>query len=275
MSNRADDIRVVIVGAGFAGLKAARRLARRADLQVTLIDKNNFHLFQPLLYQVATTGLNPSEISSVVRGNFSHDRNVRVIKARVSGLDRGCKTLRCNDGDLEVHYDYLILCAGGKTAYFGNERWSELAPGLKTLQDATAIRNRFLENFEKAELCNDKAAIPRLTTTVIIGGGPTGVELAGSFAELRGQVLRRDFRCFDPSQARVVLLEGGSTLLNGYDAKLGAYTKKRLEKVGVEVVLGHRVTDITERGVVAGGETYPSANVIWAAGVEGLSWPHL
>lgn len=214
MSKTASQIRAVIVGAGFAGLRAARRLGR-AGLQVTLVDKNNFHLFQPLLYQVATTGLNPSEISSVVRSNFSGQENVSVIKAEVSGLERERRVLLCNDGSLQLPYDYLILSAGGRTSYFGNEGWAQLAPGLKTLDDAAAIRNRFLENFEKAELCQDKSEIPRLTTVAIIGGGPTGVELAGSFAELRGQVLRRDFRCFDPAQARVVLIEGGPTLLNG------------------------------------------------------------
>jgi NADH dehydrogenase len=269
MSKNAEETRVVIVGAGFAGLRVARRLAR-ARIKVTLIDRNNFHLFQPLLYQVATTGLNPSEISSTVRGNFSRYRNVRVIKAEVTNVDRQAKILYCDDGQVEFPYDYLVLCAGGKTGYFGNDKWSEIAPGLKTLDDAAAIRNRYLENLEKAELCQDKEDIPRLTSVVIIGGGPTGVELAGSFAELRGQVLHKDFRCFEPSQARVILVEGGPSLLHGYHPKLSEYTKKRLEKVGVEVLLNVRVNDITEAGVHAGDLVFASANVIWAAGVEGL-----
>lgn len=268
MSN-VKDTRVVIVGAGFAGLRAAHRLAK-AGAQVTVIDRNNYHLFQPLLYQVATTGLNPSEITSVVRGNFSKFPNVRVVKAELSGVDKAARKVFCNNAKLEYAYDYLILCAGGKTGYFGNDQWAAVAPGLKTLDDATAIRNRFLENFEKAELSTDPEEIRRLTSVVIIGGGPTGVELAGSFAELRGQVLAQDFRSFNPAEATVTLLEGGPTLLTGYDAKLADYTKKRLEKVGVDVRLGARVTDISALGVTVGNTIYSSANVIWAAGVEGL-----
>ncbi len=270
MSTNKKATRVVIVGAGFAGLRAAYRLAR-AGLQVTLIDRNNYHLFQPLLYQVATTGLNPSEISSVIRGNFSKFQNLRVIKGSLTGVDRENKVAKCADIGMDLPYDYLILCAGGRTSYFGNDHWAALAPGLKTLDDAAGIRNRFLESFERAELSTEPDEIQRLTTVVIIGGGPTGVELAGSFAELRSQVLARDFRGFDPSKARVILLEGGPTLLNGYDAKLAEYTKKRLEKVGVEVFLNQRVTDISEQGVTAGDTVFASANVIWAAGVEGHS----
>lgn len=268
MSKNRKGTRVVIVGAGFAGLRAAYRLAH-AGLSVTLIDRNNYHLFQPLLYQVATTGLNPSEISSVIRGNFSKFRNLRVIKGSLSGMDREKKVALCDDIGMEFPYDYLILCAGGRTSYFGNDHWAEIAPGLKTLDDAAGIRNRFLENFERAELSTDPEEICRLTSVVIIGGGPTGVELAGSFAELRSQVISKDFRGFDPAKARVILLEGGPTLLNGYDPKLAEYTKKRLEKVGVEVYLNERVTDITGLGVTAGDKVFGSANVIWAAGVEG------
>lgn len=267
--SKTKETRVVIVGAGFAGLRAAHRLGR-AGAQVTLIDRNNFHLFQPLLYQVATTGLNPSEITSTVRGNFSHFKNVRVLKAELTDVDRAAKKVFCNDGTVECSYDYLILCAGGKTGYFGNDHWASVAPGLKTLDDAAAIRNRFLENFERAELATDPEEVKRLTSVVIIGGGPTGVELAGSFAELRGQVLARDFRRFEPASSCVTLLEGGPTLLAGYDAKLAEYTKKRLEKVGVDVYLNTRVTDITAQGVVSSAAVYNSANVIWAAGVEGL-----
>lgn len=266
---KVSEARVVVVGAGFAGLRATDRLAR-AGAQVTLIDRTNYHLFQPLLYQVATTGLNPSEISSTVRGNFTRFKNVRVVKAEVSGVDRAAKKVFCNDGALEFPYDYMILCAGGKTGYFGNDHWAGVAPGLKTLDDATAIRNRFLDNFERAELETDPEEIKRLTSVVIIGGGPTGVELAGAFAELRSKVLDKDFRGFDPAKTAVTLLEGGPSLLVGYDAKLQAYTKKQLEKVGVDVLLNVRVTDITSGGVKAGDTTFASANVIWAAGVEGL-----
>lgn len=267
--SKASQTRVVIVGAGFAGLRAAHRLAK-AGAQVTLIDRNNYHLFQPLLYQVATTGLNPSEITSTVRGNFSDFKNVRVVKAELTDVCKETKSVICQEGKLQFPYDYLILCAGGKTGYFGNDHWATVAPGLKTLDDAAAIRNRFLENFERAELETNPEEIRRLTSVVIIGGGPTGVELAGSFAELRGQVLAKDFRGFDPAASTVTLVEGGPTLLVGYDSKLADYTKKRLEKVGVDVHLNVRVTDITGDGVVAGETTFSSANVIWAAGVEGL-----
>lgn len=256
------------MGAGFAGLAAAQRLAR-SKVSVTLIDRHNYHLFQPLLYQVATSGLNPSEITSNVRGNFGRYPNVRVIKASVTGVDRAQRQVICDDGALSFPYDDLILCAGGRTSYFGNDHWAEIAPGLKSLDDATAIRNRFLNNFERAELTEDREEICRLTSVVIIGGGPTGVELAGSFAELRSKVFKRDFRGFDPSRSKVTLLEGGPSLLAGYDAKLSAYTKKQLEKVGVEVKLDTRVTEITAEGVVTADAVFASANVIWAAGVEG------
>lgn len=264
---------VLIIGAGFAGLAVAHRL-RKAPVRVTLVDKNNYHLFQPLLYQVATSGLNPSEISAVVRSTFRKRKNIRVLKAELSALDREKKTATFDEGRFELEYDYLVLCAGGKTCYFGNDHWELRAPGLKSLDDAVTIRNRILESFEQAEQCDDSAEAERLTTMVIIGGGPTGVELAGAFAELRSKVLHQDFRKFDPKKARVILVEGGSQLLNGYAPKLGAYTKKRLEKVGVEVLLNQRVTDITADGVVTDDGVLESRNIIWAAGVEGHPLAH-
>lgn len=268
MTSKTELPHILVIGAGFAGLAVAQKL-RKAKVRVTLVDRNNYHLFQPLLYQVATSGLNPSEISAVVRSNFRKRKNVRVLKAELSGLDRAKKEATFNDGEFTMEYDYLVLCAGGKTCYFGNDQWEERAPGLKSLDDAVTIRNRLLESYELAEQCDDPAEVERLTTMVVIGGGPTGVELAGSFAELRSKVLHQDFRNFNPKKARVILMEGGDTLLNGYAPKLGAYTKKRLEKVGVEVMLEQRVTDITDQGVVTGDKVVESRNVIWAAGVEG------
>ena len=259
---------VLIVGAGFAGLQAAQTLAK-AKLKVTLADKNNYHLFQPLLYQVATTGLNPSEISSVVRTNFRGRKKIKVMKAALTSLDVKAKKAEFDDGKMSLEYDYLIMCVGGKTCYFGNNHWEETAPGLKSLNDAVNIRNRFLDSFEKAELCECPEEAEALTTLVVVGGGPTGVELAGAFAELRSKVLARDYLSYDPKKSRVILLEGGDQLLNGYDPKLAAYTQKRLEKLGVEVKLGQRVTDITATEVVTTTDTFTTSNAIWAAGVEG------
>lgn len=269
MQDKLSDIHVVVVGAGFAGLRVTHRLAR-AGLQVTVIDRHNYHLFQPLLYQVATTGLNPSEITSTIRQNFSHFPNVTVVKAELTGLDKEKKLVLCDQGALTFSYDYLVLCAGGKVGYFGNDAWSRVAPGLKTLEDATAIRNRFLQSFEEAELATNHDDVKRLTSVVIIGGGPTGVELAGAFAELRSQVLRRDFRRFKPQDATVSLIEGGPSLLAGYDAGLSDYTQKRLRKRGVDLYLNERVLEVSAQGVRTANHHFQSANIIWAAGVEGL-----
>lgn len=266
MSND-DKPHVLIVGAGFAGLQAANNLAGK-NVRVTLVDRNNYHLFQPLLYQVASTGLNPSEISSVVRRNFRYADNVRVLKATLSALDKEKRTAEFDDGDFTLNYDYLILCVGGKTCYFGNDQWAERAPGLKSLSDAVTIRNRLLDSLEEAELAGGKD-LEELTSVVIIGGGPTGVELAGSFAELRSRVLYQDFKEFRPREVKVTLVEGGPSLLGGYDPKSSAYTKKRLEKVGVEVLLNEPVKDITDHGVQTSNRFLPSRNIVWAAGVEG------
>jgi len=259
---------VLIVGAGFAGLKAAQTLAKK-NVRVTLVDKNNYHLFQPLLYQVASTGLNPSEISAVVRRNFRRAKNVKVLKATLTGLDKRAQQATFDNERFTLDYDFLILGVGGKTCYFGNDQWAHNAPGLKCLTDAVTIRNRLLSSLEEAELLGDKAEFEELTSVVVIGGGPTGVELAGSFAELRSKVLKNEFREFDTSKVRVTLVEGGPNLLTGYAESSSQYTKKRLEKLGVEVLLNERVSDVTERGIQTQNRFISSQNVIWAAGVEG------
>lgn len=249
-------------------MHAAQILAGR-EVTVTLVDRNNYHLFQPLLYQVASTGLNPSEIAAVVRRNFRKNKNVRVLQATLTGLNKETQVASFDDDEFTLEYDYLVLAVGGKTCYFGNDQWAEIAPGLKSLQDAVGIRNRLLHSLETAERLGEKANIEELTSVVVIGGGPTGVELAGSFAELRSRVLGQDFRGFDPTRISVTLVEGGPTLLGGYDPKSSAYTHKRLEKLGVEVLLNERVTDISEKGVQTLNRFLPSQNIIWAAGVEG------
>lgn len=236
---------------------------------MTLIDRNNYHLFQPLLYQVASTGLNPSEISAIVRSNFRRQKNVKVLLASMTGLDKEKKELALNNGELTLSYDYLVLGLGGKTSYFGNDQWAEIAPGLKTLDDAISIRNRLLQSLEEAERQSEPEKLEEMTSVVVIGGGPTGVELAGSFAELRTKVLSQDFREFDPRKVKVTLVEGGPALLGGYDPKSSAYTKNRLEKLGVDVLLNEKVTQVSKQGVQTSGRFLPSRNVIWAAGVEG------
>lgn len=261
--------KVLIIGAGFAGMSAAQTLASRKDVEVTLVDKNNYHLFQPLLYQVASTGLNPSEISAAVRSTFRRSKNIKVLKAELTELDKEKQIATFNNGSFERSYDYLILCLGGKTCYFGNDKWEKVAPGLKSLEDAVAIRNRLLNSLEEAERLGDEADLEKLTSVVVIGGGPTGVELAGAFAELRSKVLAKDYRGFNPKEVSVTLIEAGPNLLSGYDEKSSSYTKTRLEKLGVTVLLNERVNDIRADGVETQERFLPSTNIIWAAGVEG------
>ena len=267
--NKDKQTHVLIVGAGFAGMKAAQVLGRRKDIRVTLVDKNNYHLFQPLLYQVASTGLNPSEISSTVRHTFRKRKNVKVLRAELTAVDKETRTVTFNGGTFTLEYAYLMLCVGGRTCYFGNDQWEETAPGLKSLEDAVNIRNRLLKSLEDAERLGDAVDMEQLTSVVVIGGGPTGVELAGAFAELRSKVLNNDYRSFEPKNVQVTLVEAAPNLLLGYDEKSSEYTRKRLEKLGVKVLLNEGVTDISEEGVTTKERFLPSTNVIWAAGVEG------
>ena len=257
--------RVVIVGGGFGGLIAAKALAR-APVRVTLVDRTNHHVFQPLLYQVASAGLSPADIASPIRSILSSQRNVDVQLATVTGVDLERKRVVLADG--EIPYDFVILAAGAQTNYFGHPEWEPHAPGLKSLEDAIEVRRRTLLAFERAERTTDEKERQRLLTFVAIGGGPTGVELAGAFAELRRFVLRKDFRAIHPEEARVLLLEAGPRILPSFAASLSEKAVKQLEELGVIVRVGARVTAIDERGIQLGEERIDSATVVWAAGVE-------
>ncbi|MGE0030914.1 MAG: NAD(P)/FAD-dependent oxidoreductase [Steroidobacteraceae bacterium] len=256
--------RVVIVGAGFGGLAAARGLAR-ADVDVTLIDRQNHHLFQPLLYQVATAGLSPAEIAWPVRHLFRSQRNTRVLMGEVTGIEPDRKVVMLGDGP--IAYDYLVLATGATHGYFGHDDWAVHAPGLKDLDDATGIRRRLLLAFERAEMASSPELCRQLLTIAIVGGGPTGVELAGAIAELARRALAADFREIDPQQTRVLLLEAGPRLLPNFPENLSRYTAAVLGKLGVEVRLGAPVTDCGPEGVLLGNERIPAATILWAAGV--------
>jgi NADH:ubiquinone reductase (H+-translocating) len=264
--------RVVIVGAGFGGLSAAKALAK-ADVRVTLVDRRNHHLFQPLLYQVATAGLSPGQIATPIRTILRRQKNAEVLLGTVSGVDvdRRHVELANGDGGHRINYDYLILATGARHSYFGRDDWEQFAPGLKSLEDATELRKRILLAFERAELEHDEAARKRLLTFVVIGAGPTGVEMAGAIAELARRALASDFRAIDPRSSRVILVEAGPRALSTFPEDLSAYSEKALEHLGVELMMNTRVTGIDSEGVMLsmamGAETLPSACVIWAAGV--------
>jgi len=258
--------RVVVIGAGFAGLAAARALAK-APVDVVVVDRQNHHLFQPLLYQVATAGLAAPDIASPVRRILRHQRNASVLYAEVSGIDVEARTVHLGDRDLP--YDVLVVATGATHSYFGNDDWAEHAPGLKTLEDAQKIRARVLRAFEMAEReARDEDRSPWLRM-VVVGGGPTGVELAGALAELSRKILPSDFRSFDPRRTEVLLLEAGERVLAAYPEDLSESARAQLERLGVTVRLGAMVTDIDEGGVTLdGGERVEARTVLWAAGVQ-------
>jgi len=260
-----DKPRIVIVGGGFGGLAAAKEL-RGTDAEITLIDRRNHHLFQPLLYQVATTSLGPSEIAWPIRQLVHKRQEVTTLLASVTAIDTATNSLTLNNGAV-VPFDYLILATGAQHAYFGHDDWEPFAPGLKTLEDATAMRRRLLVAFEKAELETDPDKRRALLAFVIIGGGATGVELAGAIIELARITLRNDFRNIHPEEARVVLIEAGPRVLPNFKPKMSAYAEKALKQLGVEVELGKAVTEVAAHGVVYGGTTLASETIIWAAGV--------
>jgi len=255
--------RVVIVGSGFGGLEAAKKLACK-DVQVTVIDRTNYHLFQPLLYQVATAALSPADIAAPVRAVLSRCKNLEVILAEVESVDVDAKKVKTVD--LDIDYDYLILATGARHSYFGHDEWEKLAPGLKSLEDAIELRRRILLAFEYAEKITDEAARRAALNFVIIGGGPTGVEMAGAIAEISRHTLAKDFRHINPSEARVILIEGEPRLLAAYPEDLSASARKQLMDLGVEVRTGARATKLSEAGVQVNGEFIPCRVKIWAAG---------
>jgi NADH dehydrogenase len=255
---------VVILGGGFAGLYAAKAL-RHAPVRVTLVDRRNHHLFQPMLYQVATAGLNPSDIASPIRSILRRSRNTEVLLAEVDEIDPQSRRVHLTDGDA-LTYDYLLVATGARHSYFGHDEWEPLAPGLKSLEDALEIRRRVLLAFERAERETDTLRRHAYLTFVIVGGGPTGVEMAGAVAEIRRYALRRDFRWIDPGEATVLLLEGGPRLLPSYPPSLSDKAKLDLRRLGVEVRTESLVTDIRPGSVGAAGWIIPTQTVIWAAG---------
>jgi NADH dehydrogenase len=256
---------VVIVGGGFAGLYAARGLAR-ADVRITLIDRHNYHLFQPLLYQVAMAALNPSDIAAPIRSILSRQKNTNVVLAEATAVDVERKVVTLADG--EVAYDYLVLATGATHSYFGHPEWERQAPGLKSIDDALEIRRRVLRAFEQAERETDPARQEAWLTFVVVGAGPTGVELAGALSEIARQTMLRDFRRIDPSRARVVLLEGRERVLPPYPPDLSAKAEKQLRELGVEVLTNKVVTAVTDDGVSMGDEQIATKTVLWGAGVQ-------
>ena len=258
--------RVVIVGGGFGGLNAARELAR-APVRVTLIDRRNHHVFQPLLYQVATAALNPSDIAMPIRRILRNQRNAEVLFAEARGVDLKSKVVVLDEGN--VAYDHLIVATGARHSYFGHEEWAPFAPGLKSIGDALEIRRRVLSAFELAERERDKARREAWLTFVVVGAGPTGVELSGSLCEIARHALARDFRHFDPAQARVILLEGSDRVLPPYTPLLSEKARRQLTSLGVDVRTGQRVTSIDADGVAIGTERIATRTVLWAAGVAG------
>jgi NADH dehydrogenase len=256
---------VVIVGGGFGGLATARAL-KRADVRITLIDRTNHHLFQPLLYQVAMAGLSPADIAAPIRSILHKQKNVNVLLDEVTGVDLAKRSITMRDGQLD--YDYLVLATGGRTSYFGHDEWEKFAPGLKDLDDAVEIRRRVLLAFEAAEKEKDAAKRHQLLTFIVVGGGPTGVELAGAVAELARFVLDSDFRSINPKEAEIILLEGGPRILPSFAEDLSKSATEQLENLGVKVRLNAQATNIDDTGVYLGDEIIKSATVIWGAGVR-------
>ncbi len=255
---------VVILGAGFGGLSAATALAN-SPFDVTLVDQHNYHLFQPLLYQVATAGLSPADIASPIRSIMRAARNVNVVLAKVSGIDVVRREVVAEGR--RIGFDYLIVATGAQHAYFGHDEWAAAAPGLKTIDDATYLRRRILLAFEKAETETDPAERARLLNFIVVGGGPTGVEMAGAIAELANRALARDFRSIDPRQARIILVEAAPRLLTPFDPALSEAARASLEQLGVEVRLGAGVTRCDACGVHLGAEHIEARTIVWGAGV--------
>jgi NADH dehydrogenase len=260
-----DNKRVVIIGGGFGGLYAAKTL-RRAPVRITLVDRRNYHLFQPLLYQVATAALNPSDIAAPIRSVLRHQENLSVILGDATSIDLDRKLVQLTDG--EVAYDILIIATGATHSYFGHPEWEQNAPGLKTIEDALEIRRRVLLAFEAAERESDPERQRAWLTFIVVGGGPTGVELAGALSEIARQTMLRDFRRINPSSARVILIEGLDRLLPPYPNDLSAKAAAQLRALGVEVMTNTIVTNVSDHEVCAGETIIPARTVLWAAGVQ-------
>ena len=257
--------KVVIVGGGFAGLNAAKKLGRCCGVEVTLIDRRNHHLFQPLLYQVATAGLSPADISAPIRSILSGYKNIRVVQGTVTSVDFDNKQVISDFG--KVEFDYLILACGATHSYFGND-WEQAAPGLKTIENATEIRRRILTAFEEAERSTDPALQRKNLTFVVVGGGPTGVEMAGAIGEMSRYALARDFRSINAKSTRVFLMEAGPRILSAFPQNLSDRASRDLEKLGVQIWTSSLVTQLDNDGVTVGNERIDAATVIWAAGVK-------
>ncbi len=268
-----DQRRIVIVGGGFGGLACARALAG-ADVHVTLVDQRNYHLFQPLLYQVSTAALSPADIAAPIRRVLARAMNVDVVLAKVSGIDTTRRQVELVDGGY-LPFDQLVLATGSAYNYFSHPEWAKFAPAPKSIADARSIRARLLKAFEDAESCADPDRRAALLTVVVVGGGPTGVEMAGTIAELALHTLRGNFRRIDPAAAKVVLVEAGPTLLAAFPRELATYAVQALERLGVEVRLGRAVESIDAGGVVIAGERIAAETVLWGAGIkaaEGAEW---
>ncbi|MCK9279098.1 MAG: NAD(P)/FAD-dependent oxidoreductase [Melioribacteraceae bacterium] len=255
--------KIIIIGGGFGGLNAAKEL-KDVDAEILLIDKANHHLFQPLLYQVATAALSPADIASPIRAILNKQKNITVLMGEVISIDTNSKKILTEDS--EYKYDYLILAPGSRHSYFGNDAWEEFAPGLKTINDAINIRQRILTSFEQAEKLHLKDEQEKYLTFVIVGGGPTGVEMAGAISEIASKILLKDFRNIDSSMTKIILVESLDRILTMYDPSLSEAARRNLEKMGVNTLLNTRVTNIDEKGVYIDGVLTETPNVIWAAG---------
>jgi NADH dehydrogenase len=264
---------VIIIGAGFGGLTAAQTL-KHAPVRITIVDRTNHHLFQPLLYQVAMAGLSPADIASPIRSILRKQKNVSVLLAEATRVDYAEKYVLIRDEEREekLHYDYLVLATGGRTTYFGHDEWADVAPGLKDLDDAVEIRRRVLLAFEGAEKEHDPQRRRELLTFIVVGGGPTGVELAGAIAEIARFVLARDFRSINPHSAEILLLEGGPRILPAFAPDLSESAQRQLNELGVRVRVNAQVTNIDKNGVYLGDELIRAATVIWGAGVQATSF---
>jgi NADH dehydrogenase len=258
--------RIVIVGAGFGGLACARALGG-TPVQVTIVDRRNYHLFVPLLYQVATAALSPADIARPIRRILSRFSNIEVLLGTVAGVDTAARRVRLADGN-ELPYDKLVIATGSDYSYFGHPEWAEFAPGPHSLEDARRIRARLLMAFERAEALSDPAKQDALMTTVLVGGGPTGVEMAGAVAELARHALARDFRNIDPRRAKIVLIEAGPRILSAFPEKLSDYAVTALKRLGVTVIVNEAVESIDAHGVVVAGRRIDAGTVIWGAGIK-------